>query len=123
VKNELYAQAIATYEPMLVTQPASVLHVTLGDLYREIDLQRYAFAAYQAALVLLNAGEDDLAVRAAAEFGMGQVEYSRGNFKEAEQHYEKAIALYLNIDAPTELQAVQQALVETKERLPEDSDN
>ncbi|MCE7981595.1 MAG: tetratricopeptide repeat protein [Caldilinea sp. CFX5] len=112
----LYAQAITMYEQVLTSQPTPAVYVTLGDLYRAIDLQRYAFNAYQQALDQLAQGEDDLPMRAAAEFGLGQVEYSRGNFQEAELRFGKAVELYTQLDAEGELQATQQALEEARRR-------
>lgn len=122
-EQELYAQAIPTYEQVLAIQPTPAIYVTLGDLYRAIDLQHYAFNAYQQAIDLLDQSENDLAVRGAAEFGMGQVEYSRENFKEAKLHFSTAVEFYTQINTEVELRAAQQALMETQERLPKDSDN
>lgn len=113
-KYGIYAQAIPKYEQVLVSQPTPVGYVTLGDLYRAIDLQRYAFTAYQQALDLLEQTEDDLAVRAAVEFGMGQVEYSRSQFALAESHFVTAVKLYTQLGFEEELLAAQEALTEIK---------
>jgi tetratricopeptide (TPR) repeat protein len=115
-ENGIYIQATAAYERLVAMQPIPMVYVTLGDLYRTIDLQRYAFNAYQQALDLLIQGEDELAVRAAAEFGMGQVEYSRGNFAWAEPHFGKAIDLYNQIGVQDERRAAERALQATQER-------
>lgn len=114
----LYAQAITMYEQVLTSQPTPAVYVTLGDLYRTIDLHRYAFNAYRQAIDLLDQAGDDLAVRAAAEFGMAQVEYSRGNFQEAEPHYRKAVELYEQVGLEAEMKAAQAGLAESSERLP-----
>jgi tetratricopeptide (TPR) repeat protein len=122
-EHELYAAAIPLYEQVLAAQPSPVLATTLGDLYRAIDLQRYAFAAYQRALDLLIQGADDPAVRAAAEFGLGQVEYSRGQFALAEPHFRQAVDLYTQLGAEAELLAAEKALEETWRRSKDRANN
>jgi hypothetical protein len=62
-ENELYAAAIDAYHAVLAVQPAPVVAVTLGGMYRNVDPQRFAFNAYAEALRLLDAGPDDPAVR------------------------------------------------------------
>lgn len=113
----LYAQAIPHYEAVLAAQPAAAVATALGDSYQAIDLQRYAFAAYQDALRLLDALGNDDAVRAAAEFGMGRVEYSRGNYPAAEPHFVAALDLFTATGAQAAAQAAQKALEETRKRL------
>jgi len=108
-QHELYAEAIPAYEEVLTTQPAPILYLALGDLYRAVDLQRYAFNVYQQALDLLGQAKDDLAVRAASEFGMGQVEYSRGQFAAAEPYFQRAVEIYVQTDTMRELKAAQEA--------------
>lgn len=110
VRFGLYAQAIPLYEQLVATNPAPVLYVTLGDAYRAIDLGNYAFFAYQAAVDQLNVTGDDPTVRAAAEFGMGYVEYSWDHYANAEPHFLQAYELYSNLDAEAELAAASFAL-------------
>jgi tetratricopeptide (TPR) repeat protein len=113
----LVDEAITRYERVVALQPTAVVYNTLGDCYRAVDLQRYAFLSYQQALELLDYGEDDPGVRAAAEFGKGQVERSRMNFAEAAAHFARALEIYSQIGAQAELQASQKALDETREHL------
>lgn len=110
VRYGLYAEAIPLYEAVVATHPAPILYVTLGDAYRAVELQRYAFFAYQAAIAQLNEGVDDPAVRAAAAFGMGQVEYSRRQYELAEPHFVKAAELYTEIGSQVERAATEFAL-------------
>jgi tetratricopeptide (TPR) repeat protein len=103
----LYAQAIPLMQSLLAIQPTPVLHISLGDAYRATDLQRYAFFAYQDALALLDhevdQGKDDPAVRAAAAFGLGQVEYNRLNNDQAQIHFSQAVELLTPLGATEEL--------------------
>jgi hypothetical protein len=117
VEHGLYDRAIRAYERALDVQPAPVLYVTLGDIYREIELHHLAFNAYQNALDLLAQVEDE-AVRAAAEFGIGQVYYARSNYVEAEEHCAVAVELYQQLGADEALQVAQRGLEEARERLP-----
>lgn len=101
VTNGLNANAITAYTQATDFQPNPLLYVALGDSYREIDLQRYAVGAYQDALALLEQN-DDVAVRAAAEFGLGHVYFARQNFVESVIHARTADELYkLLPDSPT----------------------
>jgi tetratricopeptide (TPR) repeat protein len=115
-EHEVYAQAIPHFERVLAVQPAPVLAVTVGDAYRAIDLQRFAALAYRQALDGLDPGKDDPAVRAAAEFGLGMVEYRRMQFALAEPHFVKAVELYHQVAAQEELAAAQTALAKTQKR-------
>ncbi|MFZ1241754.1 MAG: tetratricopeptide repeat protein [Anaerolineae bacterium] len=118
-EHKLYGQAIAAYERALVLQPVAVLYVTLGDIYRQTDLHRFALDAYEQALKLLVHSEDDPAVHAAAEFGLGQVYYAyAGNYAEAKSHYAEAVRLYEHLDAAEELKAAQEGLKMATERAP-----
>lgn len=118
-EHELYGDAIAALERVLETQPAPVLHVALGNGYSEIALYRWAFDAYHRALALLSEGKDDLAVRAAAEFGIGRVYYNYAdNFAEAAQHFEAAVQLYEETGAAEWLEAAQQAFEEAEKHSP-----
>ena len=113
---EQYPEAIAAYERILDVQPSPVLYVTLGDTYRKTALYRWAGDAYEEnALELLAQGEDDPAVRAAAEFGIDQVYYNYAeNYAEAEKHYAEAVQLYEQIGAGEALQAAQRGLEEAQ---------
>lgn len=118
-ENELYEDTIAAYKRVLDVQPSSVVLVTVGDTYRKTALYRWAFDAYEKALALLSQDEGDLAFRAAAEFGVGQVYYNyAGNYSEAGKHYAEAVQLYtqLGAEAEEELRAAQTGLKECEQR-------
>lgn len=115
-RHQLYAAAIPAYTQVVATQPAPLLYIALGDLYRAVDLQRYAFSAYQQALDLLAKGKDDPALRAASEFGIGQVYYARQNYTEAGKHFELAVVRYEQLGLKQAWQAAQAALHEAKSR-------
>jgi hypothetical protein len=118
-EQELYGDAAAAYEGILEAHPAPVLYVTLGDTYRKTALYRWALTAYEKALDLLAQGEDDPAVRAAAEFGIGQVNYNYAkNYAEAEKHYAEAVRLYEQLGAAEELTSAQRGLEEAEKRSP-----
>ncbi len=114
----LMAQAIAAYARAYEIQSTPEVAIALGDLYLAIDLQRFAFLAYQSALdQLAAAGRTDAAVQAAAEFGIGLVYYSRGNYAEAEPHLSTALTLYQTVNAEHERADVEASLDATRERL------
>lgn len=109
-----YAAAIDEYRTALAAQPTPIVAVALGDLYRAVDLQRFAFAAYAEALRMLDAGGGGaLAVRAAAEFGQGQVEFAFENYDHASRHYEQAIALYSEVEGADEALVAAQLALQT----------
>lgn len=116
-EHGLLDSAIGAYEAAFVSQPDPVTAIALGDLYLAIGLQRFAFLAYQNALdVVTEQAEGNLAVQAAAEFGIGLVYFSRDNFAEAEPHFVQAIDLYAQIGAQSAQEATQHALQETQKR-------
>ena len=115
----LYGDAIDAYERAWQVQPAPVIYIALGDVYSQVALYRWAFEAYQNALDLFSEGEDDPAIRAAAEFGIGRVYYNYAdNFAEAAQHFEAAVQLYEEVGATEWSNAAQRALEEAQERTP-----
>lgn len=116
-KYQLFGDAIRAYEEALALQPVPLVYVTLGDLYRQIELNRYAFEAYQTALDLTDEGQD-LSVHAAAEYGIGLVLYSRSNFAEAETHFATALDIYRQAGADEEVAMTETALAKTKKRIP-----
>lgn len=119
VRNELYGKTIDAYEQAVSARPAPAIYVALGDVYSQVALYRWAFQAYQSALGLLSQGEDDPALRAAAEFGIGRVYYAYAdNYTEAARHFEAAMRLYEAAGAPEWSTAAQRALEEARKRLP-----
>ena len=109
-RQQVHSEAIIRYEVILQDAPAPALFNTLGDLYRQVELQRYALKAYKAGLDLLNARPDDPAARAAAEFGSGQAEYSRLRYTQAEPYFTRAAALYSAMPVQEEYAAAEYAL-------------
>jgi len=117
-EHGLLDAAIAAYVAAQTEQPTAEVNVALGDLYLKVDLQRFALRAYQDTLdQLATAEKDNPAARAAAEFGIGLVYYSRANYAEAEPHFVEAVELYTQIGAESERNAAQAALQATRERL------
>lgn len=117
-RHALSTTAIAAYAEVVAMQPSPIPYVALGDLYLSVDLQRFAFLAYQQALDLLTAAQrDDPAVTASAEFGIGLVYYSRANYKEAEPHFVAAVEHYRQLGAAEEQSVAEHALEETSKRL------
>lgn len=115
----LLKDAICAYELALAVQPSPEVYVALGDSYSEVALYRWAFHAYRKALDMLSQSEDDLAVRAAAEFGIGRVYYNYAeNYAEAAEHFAKAVQLYQELEAAEWLEAAQRGLEETRKRSP-----
>jgi hypothetical protein len=117
-EHKLYGDAIAAYERALRVQPSPKLAVALGDTYEHVRLSRWALDAYQTALALLNRGggdsADEVAVRAAAEFGLGQVAYGVArNRAEARKHFATAVQLYGQMGAAAELEAARKGLALT----------
>ncbi len=110
-------QAIDAYVAAYAVQPTPEIAVALGDVYLAVELQRFAALAYQAALDQIVAeGTDKPAVRAAAEFGLGLVYYSRGNYAEAEPHLSEAVTLYATLGAEKAQAAAQAALDAAEKR-------
>ncbi len=109
-RQQVYSQAIAHYEAILQDTSAPALFNTVGDLYRQVELQRYALKAYKAGLDLLDTGPDDPATRAAAEFGSGQAEYSRLRYTQAEPYFTRAVTLYVAMPVQEEYAAAEYAL-------------
>ncbi|MCE7981598.1 MAG: hypothetical protein DYG89_10420 [Caldilinea sp. CFX5] len=110
-------QAISAYVEAYAAQPTPEIAVALGDVYLAADSQRFAFLAYQNALGIgSEQTQENLAVQAAAEFGIGLVYFSRDNFVEAEPHFGQAVDLYTQIGAQAEREAAQHAREEAEKR-------
>jgi tetratricopeptide (TPR) repeat protein len=94
----LSADAIAAYDEALQAQEIPEARVTLGDLYLTSGLTASADREYRQVL----AGAPDLAAKAAAELGLGQVAYARKHFSDAQAHFERARELYTTLGLPAE---------------------
>jgi hypothetical protein len=99
----LYADAVSLYRKALATSNIPEAHVTLGDAFLEIGLLRPAAKTYQEVLD----GNPGTAVKAAAEFGLGRVEYVRRSFEHAACHFRKARALYVSLGLKEEAAAAE----------------
>jgi len=93
LKVRVYAEAIRAYRRAVEMQPAAKIHTTLGDVYRTVHLYRFAAESYRQALRLAA----DEADRAAAELGLGQVEYVWRRFPSAATHFQVARDVYLKL--------------------------
>ncbi len=100
-RQGLYAEAIPAYRKVLVVRDIPEVRVTLGDVLLEVGLLRMAARTYQEALD----GNPGTAVQAAAEFGLGRVEYTRMSFEHAECHFRKARELYASLGLKEEAAA------------------
>jgi len=94
----LYADAIATYNEALKSREVPEARVTLGDLYLANGLTPLADREYRQVL----AGVPDPGAQAAAELGLGSVDYFRKRFGEARAHFEHAREIYTTLGLPAE---------------------
>jgi hypothetical protein len=108
--NEAWNLAIPMYEQMLDDYEAPLLYIALGDAYRAVDLQRFAYRTYSKALRQLDQGPDDPLLRARARFGQGQVEYNRMSYIEAGKHFSAAVDLYRLVGDNPGLAAAEEGL-------------
>ncbi len=115
VQEGLFADAATSYRRALALRDTQEVRVTLGDILLKIGLLRPAARLYQGVLD----GKPGTAVTAAAEFGLGRVEYVRRSFEHAESHFRKARALYASLGLKEEAVAAEQGLeAARKKRLP-----
>ena len=105
-RRGLYADAIAKYDETLRAQEVPEVRVTLGDLYLASGLATLADREYRHVL----AGAPDSAAQAAAESGLGRVEYCRKRFADARAHFERARSLYSTLDLTEEAEAARAAV-------------
>ncbi|MCB0188907.1 MAG: tetratricopeptide repeat protein [Caldilineaceae bacterium] len=113
----IYGDAIAYYLAAQNQVGAPLLSIRLGDLYRAIELQRFAFDAYQQAAQQLDQRDDPI-LRAAVEFGFGAVYFTRGDFQKAESHLSTSLQLYEEVGTPKQITAVQSHLEDVRQRIP-----
>jgi hypothetical protein len=109
----LYSEAAASYRKALEAAPAPELRVTLADLYLTIGLFRFAEPLYRGELTA-----EAPAVRAAALFGYGRLEYALNHFKEAAERFRQAGELYRGLNLSEEETAARKAVKRAIERVP-----
>ncbi|MEE8525457.1 MAG: hypothetical protein V3T72_16085, partial [Thermoanaerobaculia bacterium] len=90
LQDQVYAEAIPAYRRAVELQPSAKVYATLGDVYRKIRLYRFAAESYEQALRMAATDVD----RAAAEFGLGQVDYAWRRFRQAWEHFQIAHEIY-----------------------------
>jgi hypothetical protein len=100
----VYSDAAEGYRQALTATPVAALRVTLGDVALAMDLLQAAASSYREAL---RTGAPS--ARAAAAFGLGRVEYARGNFRAAAQRFQEAQGLYLELGLKEEEAAAHKA--------------
>jgi hypothetical protein len=109
----LLAEAAEIVRRILSTTPTGTLRVTLADIDLAAGLFRFAEPLYREAL---NGGSP--AVRAAAAFGLGRIEYARGRFREAASEFQLACQLYAQEHLDEERAAACLAAASAAARLP-----
>lgn len=109
----LFSEAVAAYRKALSRQEAPEGRITLGDVYLAIGLQVRADQSYREAL----AGSPEPAVRAAAEFGLGKIEYARGSYGRALEHFRTARDLYAKLRLPEESSAARAGMDKARKKV------
>lgn len=112
VREGLLADAIPAYRKALALQEIPEVRVTLGDAYLKTGLLRFAARTYKEVLD----GSPGPAVQAACEFGLGRVEYDRGNFEQALFRFKKAQELYRALGLKEEAVEVGRAIKQAEGR-------
>jgi hypothetical protein len=102
--EELFADAAEAYRRALALAPSPELRVTLADVYLVVGLHPLAETLYHEALA-----EGAPAVRAAATFGLGRLEYSRLHYLEAAAAFRQAREGYAGMNLGEEEAAARQA--------------
>ena len=113
-REDLLADAIPAYRRVLAVRDIPEVRVTLGDALLKIGLLRMAARTYQEALDR-NPGT---AVQAAAELGLGRVEYTRMSFGHAACHFKKARELYAALGLKREAAAAKRGAREANGKRP-----
>lgn len=112
-QNRLLADAAEALRKLMASSPAAELEVTLADTYLRMGLLRLAASHYTKV-----ASNESPTVRAAAAFGVGQIEYSRNLYAEARVHFLEAERLYAGEGLTEEKNAAQRAAAKAEERIP-----
>src|SRR5262249_31659367 len=111
-EDGLYADAAESYLRALAT-PRTELRVTLADVYLVSGLTNLAEARYREAL-----RDAPPPVQASALFGLGRVAYTRGQFQEAAEQFQKARKLYAELKLDEEEAAALRAEKSAASRVP-----
>lgn len=112
-QHGLYADAAELYRQALDAVPAPELRITLADLDLAMGLAFLAEPRYREGL-----SEAAASVRAAAAFGVGQVHYLRGRYREAAPSFLQACELYSRLGLKEEEAAARHAAAKAAERAP-----
>jgi hypothetical protein len=102
--EDLYADAAEAYRRALALAHCPELRVTLADVYLSVGLHPLAETLYREALT-----ESVPAVRAAATFGLGRIEYDRRQYDEAVAAFRQAREGYAAMNLDEEETAARQA--------------
>jgi hypothetical protein len=113
-REGLYGDAAEAYRRALSMAPSAELRVTLADVDLAMGLDRLALPLYRRALEA-----DELAVRAAAAFGLGRLLYSRHHYQEAIAELSQARDLYAGLRLNEEEAAARRAIAQAAARLPQ----
>lgn len=111
-REGLLADAIPAYRKALTLRDAPEVRVTLGDAYLRTRLLRLAARTYKE---VLDANPSP-AVEAAAELGLGRVEYDRDSFELAACHFKKAGEVYLSLGLEEEAELAERAASEADKK-------
>jgi hypothetical protein len=111
-REGLLADAIPAYRKALALQALPEIRMTLGDAYLKTGLLRFAALTYKEALD----GNPSPVVQAAAELGLGRVEYDRQSFERAACHFRKARDLYLSLGLKEEAALAKRAAREAEKK-------
>jgi hypothetical protein len=101
----LYSDAAEAYRSALATATSPELLVTLADVYLVTGLYQLAEPHYREAL-----SESGPSVRAAAAFGLGRLEYTRGRYREAVVDFRQACKVYGSLGLSEERAAACKAM-------------
>lgn len=99
----VFSEVIPIYWKALELREAPESRVTLGDVYGVIGLPLQADRSYRQGL----AGNPEPVIRAGAEFGLGRIEYDRGSFDRALEHFQTARKLYVELGLAQESAAAE----------------
>ena len=106
------SEAIPVYRRMLVLRDSAESRITLGDACFAVGLLRLAARHYQGSADR----SQETGIRAAAEFGLGRVEYAYHRYELAVEHFRRSKELYVSIGSNYESSSAEHAELEAKGR-------